>query len=67
MLEAQRRYGRLHIGANGSSLSYPDDPEREAVLVRLAWLYVDTGDYRQAVATLGKIPPESPRTSRRDP
>jgi len=61
MLEAQRRYREAAYWGERFVALYPDDPEREAVLVRLAWLYVDTGDYRQAVATLGKIPPESPR------
>jgi tetratricopeptide (TPR) repeat protein len=61
MLEAQRRYREAAYWGERFVALYPHDPEREAMVVRLAWLYVDTGDYRQAVATLGKVPPESPR------
>jgi tetratricopeptide (TPR) repeat protein len=61
MLEAQRRYREAAYWGERFVALYPDDPEREAVLVRLAWLYMDTGDYHQAVATLEKIPPGSLR------
>jgi tetratricopeptide (TPR) repeat protein len=61
MLEAQRRYREAAYWGERFVAIYPDDPEGEAVLVRLGWLYMDTGDYGQAVATLGKIPPGSPR------
>jgi tetratricopeptide (TPR) repeat protein len=61
MLEAQRRYREAAYWGERFVALYPDDTEREAVLVRLAWLYMDTGDYRQAVATLEKIPPGSLR------
>ncbi|HYR01985.1 MAG TPA: tetratricopeptide repeat protein [Syntrophobacteria bacterium] len=61
MLEAQRRYREAAYWGERFVALYPDDPEREAVLVRLAWLYVDTGDSHQAVATLAKIPPGSSR------
>jgi tetratricopeptide (TPR) repeat protein len=61
MLEAQRRYREAVYWGERFVALYPDEPECEAVLVRLAWLYMDTGDYRQAVATLEKIPPGSLR------
>jgi len=61
VLEAQRRYREASYWGERFVALYPDDPEREAVVVRLAWLYMDTGDYRQAVATLETIPPGSLR------
>jgi len=61
LLEAQRRYREASYWGERFVALYPDDPEREAVVVRLAWLYMDSGDYRQAVATLEKIPPGSQR------
>lgn len=61
MLEAQRRYHEAAYWGERFVALYPDDPEGEAVLVRLAWLYMDAGDYRQARATLEKIPLGSPR------
>jgi len=60
-LEAQGRYREAAYWAERFLALYADDPEREAVLIRLAWLYVDAGDYRLAVATLEKVPPGSLR------
>ena len=60
-LEAQRRYREAEYWGERFVALYPEDPEREAVLFRLAWLYMDTGDYRLAVATLEKVPPGSLR------
>ncbi len=60
-LEAQGRYREAAYWGERFVALYPDDPEREAVLVRLAWLYMDAGDYRLAVATLEKVPPGSLR------
>jgi tetratricopeptide (TPR) repeat protein len=60
-LEAQRRYAEAAYWGERFIALYPDDREGEAVLVRLAWLYIDMGDYHHARATLEKIPPGSPR------
>ncbi len=59
--EMQRDYREaLYWGQQFIEL-YPEAPELEEVLLRLAWLSIDSGDYRHAVETLKRMPPVSRR------
>jgi len=59
--EIQRDYREaLYWGEHFIEL-YPEAPELEAIVFRLAWLSIDSGDYRHAVASLKRIPPASRR------
>jgi outer membrane protein assembly factor BamD (BamD/ComL family) len=55
--EIQRNYREaLYWGEQFIEL-FPTAPELEEVLVRLAWLSIDSGDYHHAVEMLKRIPP----------
>jgi outer membrane protein assembly factor BamD (BamD/ComL family) len=59
--EIQRDYREaLYWGTNFLDL-YPEAPEFDEVVLRLAWLSIDSGDYRHAAETLKRIPPRSCR------
>jgi outer membrane protein assembly factor BamD (BamD/ComL family) len=57
--EIQRDYGEaLYWGQRFVDL-YPEAPEFDKTVLHLAWLAIDSGDYRQGVAMLKRIAPGS--------
>ncbi len=57
--EEQKRYPEAIYWTKRFIVSYPDDPEIDAIYLRLAWLHIDSGQYEQALPTLDRIQPES--------
>lgn len=64
ILEEQKRYPEAIYWTKRFIARYPEEPEIDAVYLRLAWLQIDTGKYEQALATLQEVSPESRLYSR---
>jgi TolA-binding protein len=57
--EEQERYPRAIYWAKQFIERYPDYTELDTVYLSLAWLQIDSGRYKSAMATLERIQPES--------
>ncbi len=57
--EEQKRYPEAIYWTQRFIVNYADDPEIDAMYLRLAWLQIDSGRYEQALASLDGIRWES--------
>jgi tetratricopeptide (TPR) repeat protein len=59
ILEKQERYSEAIYWLLRFVEHYPEDETIDAIYYRLAWLYINRGEYEVALATLARIPPGS--------